>query len=245
MRAIAVDGKTARGARQANGRAVHLLAALDHGDGVVLSQRVVDGKSYEITAFAPLLDCIDLADVMVTADAMTHTQREHTEYLTGRGAHYLLTVKAYQPKLLTQLTALPWREIPASDITREKGHGRVESRTVKLTAVSTGIAFPHASTVVQVTRRRRPLNGTRWRTELVYAINDLDQTRIHPGHITDIIRSHWDIENKLPWVRDVTYAEDHSQFRTGNGPAVMATLRNLAISAHRRHGATNIAAATR
>jgi hypothetical protein len=46
-------------------------------------------------------------------------------------------------------------------------------------------------------------------------------------------------------VRDVTFAEDHSQIRTGHGPAVMASLRNLAISVHRRHGATNIAAATR
>ena len=41
------------------------------------------------------------------------------------------------------------------------------------------------------------------------------------------------------------YAEDISQIRTGHGPAVMATLRNLAISIHRRAGATNIAAATR
>jgi hypothetical protein len=46
-------------------------------------------------------------------------------------------------------------------------------------------------------------------------------------------------------VRDVTFAEDHSQTRTAHGPVVMATLRNLTISVHRRHGATNIAAATR
>lgn len=243
-RAIALDGKTARGARIAGGRAVHLLAALDHADGVVLGQRVVDGKSNEITAFAPLLDGIDLSGVIVTADAL-HTQREHADYLVGRGAHYLFTVKANQPKLHAQLKTLPWREIAAVDVTRDKGHGRTESRTVKITAISAGIAFPHARLAIQVTRRRRSLASRTWRTETVYAITDLDQSQIWPHEIADTIRSHWHIENRLHWVRDVTFAEDHSQIRTGHGPAVMAALRNLAISVHRRHGATNIAAATR
>ena len=52
-------------------------------------------------------------------------------------------------------------------------------------------------------------------------------------------------DNGLHWVRDVTYAEDLSQVRTGGGPQVMATLQNLAISLHRLAGATNIAAALR
>lgn len=130
-------------------------------------------------------------------------------------------------------------------MTRDVGHGRVESRTVKITAVSAGIAFPHARLAIQVTRRRRSLTGRRWRTETVYAITDLDQTQIRPDEIADILRGHWHIENRLHWVRDVTFDEDHSQIRTGHGPAVMASLRNLAISIHRRHGATNIAAASR
>ena len=242
--AIAIDGKSARGARGAGGRAVHLLAALDHAEGVVLAQRVVDGKSNEIAAFAPLLDGSDIAGAIITADAL-HTQREHADYLIGHAAHYLLTVKGNQPRLHAQLKALPWRDIPAVDVTRDKGHGRVESRTVKITAVAVGIAFPHARLAIQVIRRRRSLTGRKWRTETVYAITDLDQAQIRPDEIADIIRSHWHIENRLHWVRDVTFAEDHSQIRTGHGPAVMATLRNLAISIHRRHGAINIAAATR
>lgn len=243
-RAVAVDGKTARGSRRGDGPAVHLLAALEHADGVVLGQRVVDGKSNEITAFAPLLDGIDLTGVIVTADAM-HTQREHAQYLIGRGAHYLFTAKANQPKLHAQLKALPWREVPAVDVTGDKAHARVESRTVKIAAVSVGILFPHARSAVQVTRRSRALRGTKWRTEIAYVITDLDQTQILPQQIADILRGHWHIENRLHWVRDVTFGEDLSQIRTGNGPAVMAVLRNLAISALRRHGATNIAAATR
>jgi hypothetical protein len=59
------------------------------------------------------------------------------------------------------------------------------------------------------------------------------------------MRGHWNIENKVHRVRDVTYDEDRSQIRTGTGPHVMARLRDAAISALRLTGATNIAAATR
>jgi predicted transposase YbfD/YdcC len=242
-RAVAVDGKTARGARLAGGRAVHLLAAVEHGDGVVLGQTVVDGKTNEIKAFAPLLDGIDIAGVIITADAM-HTQREHAEYLIGRDAHYILTVKGNQPSLHRQLKALPWRDVPAVDTTRGKGHGRVESRTLKITEVHAGIGFPHARLAIQLIRHSRKLTGRRWHTETVYLITDLGFHQIRPDELADIIRGHWGIE-VLHWIRDVTFAEDLSQIRTGHGPAVMATLRNLAISVHRRHGAVNIAAATR
>lgn len=178
-RAIAIDGKTARGSRRGDSSAVHLLAALSHADGVVLGQRVVDGKSNEIMAFAPLLDGIDITGVSVTVDALP-TQREHADYLIGRGAHYLLTVKGNQPKLYAQLKALPWREIPAADVTGDKGHGPVESRTVKITAVSTGIAFPHAVAAAQITRRRRSQTTRTWQTETVYVITDLDQAPYPP-----------------------------------------------------------------
>jgi hypothetical protein len=69
-RVIAVDGKSARGARLADERAVHLLAALDTSSGIVLGQSVVDGKTNEITAFAPLLDRVDITDAIITADAL-------------------------------------------------------------------------------------------------------------------------------------------------------------------------------
>lgn len=53
-----------------------------------------------------------------------------------------------------------------------------------------------------------------------------------PG-VATWIRGHWSIENKVHWVRDVTYDEDRSQTRTGTGPQVMAALRNAAIGAPR------------
>ncbi len=89
------------------------------------------------------------------------------------------------------------------------------------------------------------MTGGRWRTEIVYAITDLTSEQTSPDELADALRAHWGIENRLHWVRDVTYGEDLSQIRTGHGPVVMATLRNLAISLLRKAGATNIAAACR
>jgi predicted transposase YbfD/YdcC len=171
-RVVAVDGKTVRGARRPDGPAVHLLAAFDQASGVVLGQTAVDSKSNEVTAFAPLLDRLDLTDVLVTADAL-HTHRGHAEYLHGRGGHYLWIVKANQPRLHTQLLALPWAQIPAVDTQRDRGHGRVENRWVKLTAVGAGIGFPHARLAIQIQRRRRRIGSRSWTGETVYAITSM------------------------------------------------------------------------
>lgn len=116
---------------------------------------------------------------------------------------------------------------------------------MKVTAIRAGIGFPGAALTIQITRRRRPLTATRWHTETVYAITDLADDQINAAELADAIRAHWGIENRLHWIRDVTFGEDLSQIRTGHGPAVMATLRNLAVSVHRRAGAGNLAAACR
>ena len=77
-RAIAVDGRTLRGARGAQSRQVHLLAAMDHATRTVLAQRQVDGAPGEVPGFQPLLADLDLAGVVVTADALP-THREAAE----------------------------------------------------------------------------------------------------------------------------------------------------------------------
>jgi hypothetical protein len=111
--------------------------------------------------------------------------------------------------------------------------------------IAAGIMFPHAAQAIQLVRRRRPLTSGKWHTETVYAITDLHPHQARPEQLAGWIRGHWQIENNRHWVRDVTYAEDLSQVRTGHAPQVMASLRNFAISAHRLAGASNIAAALR
>jgi hypothetical protein len=77
-RAVAVDGKTLRGAHRAtatdgDGRSVHLLACMDHTTRAVLAQQQVGGAPEEVPAFTPLLEGLELAGVVVTADALQTT----------------------------------------------------------------------------------------------------------------------------------------------------------------------------
>jgi predicted transposase YbfD/YdcC len=256
-RVFAVDGKTVRGSRhiatdgqQVPGR--HLLAVIDQDTRVVLAQIGVADKSNEITAFAPLLDRltgIDLAGAVITADAL-HTQRDHVSELAARGAHWVLTVKGNQPNLRRQLAGLPWQGLQPDHRSAETSHGRREIRTLTVLTVAAGIAFPGARQAIRITRRTRPASARtgqrgRWHTETVYAITDLGPHQARPNELAAWIRGHWQIENGLHWIRDVTLGEDLSQIHTGAGPQAMATLRNLVISLHRLAGATNIAKALR
>jgi predicted transposase YbfD/YdcC len=241
---VAVDGKTLRGARRPDGRPVHLLAATDHTSGTVLAQLDVDTTTNEITRFRPLLADLDLIGVVVTADAM-HTQRDHAEFLVvDKAAHYVLLIKDNQPGLLRQLRALPWQAIPEQARTRDRGHGRVELRSLKVATVA-NLGFPHAAQAIRCQRRVRDLTGSRWTTTTVYAVTSLTAAQTTPTQLAGHIRGHWTIENQTHHVRDTTSAEDASQVRTGNAPRAMASLRNLAISVLRLSGWANIAAGVR
>jgi predicted transposase YbfD/YdcC len=232
--AIAVDGKTLRGTCDETGQGVHLLAAMTHDDGIVVSQREVDGKTNEITCFQPLLDSVDLAGVVVTADAI-HTQRSHASYLVERGADYLLIVKANQPNLFTQLDSLNWNLLPLHT-NENTGHGRIERRTIQVQPAPANIDFPHAAQAFLIERYVTDTASGKNSAIAVLGITSCDTTQADAPQIAAHTRNHWHIENKLHYVRDVTYTEDASQVRTRNGPRIMASLRNLAISALRLTG---------
>jgi len=104
--AVAIDGKTLRGAQRGNGTQVHLLSAVLHGTGVVLGQSEVAEKSNEIPAAPLLLDSMDLSGKTVTADAL-HTQRDLARILVDdKRADYLFTVKDNQPTLRQEIAKL-------------------------------------------------------------------------------------------------------------------------------------------
>jgi predicted transposase YbfD/YdcC len=193
-RAVAVDGKTLRGSGHHSSPPVHLLAAMDHTSHAVLGQTDVDRATNEIARFRPLLDRLDLTATVVTADAL-HTQREHADWLvTVKHAAYLLLVKGNQPALHHQLKILPWREVPVSDHTCDRSHGRVELRRLQVTTVA-GLDFPHATQALRITRRVRPLAGRRWRTVTVYAVTNLSAAQASSARLADWIRGHWGIES--------------------------------------------------
>lgn len=238
---IALDGKTVRGARDGDARAPHLVAAHTHHDGIVIGQTHVDAKSNEIPATRHLLAMMDLEGVVVTMDAM-HAQRDTAQQILDQHGDYLVTVKLNQPNLHRSLKALPWKHIP-SHSQRDLSHGRRVTRTTQAVTAPTWIDFPGARQIIKI-RRTRTIKGHK-SVEVVYLISSIPMTDAQPAIIANWTQGHWGIENRLHWVRDVTFDEDRSRLHTGTGPAMMAAIRNLVISLHRLAGATNIAKALR
>ena len=133
---------------------------------------------------------------------------------------------------------------PPEHTTTSRGHGRIDHRATS-TAPATADLFPNAKQIVRVYRERCDLDDGLISTETAYYLTSLPADLASPEQLDQLVRGHWGIENRVHYVRDVTYDEDRSQAYTGNGPRTLATCRNLAISALRLAGHTNIARALR
>jgi predicted transposase YbfD/YdcC len=103
--------------------------------------------------------------------------------------------------------------------------------------------WPKLAQVVRVERERRI--GGETAVEVSYYITSLDRERAGASRLGDLIRAHWGIENRLHYVRDVTWGEDACRVRKGGGPEVLAALRNTANYLLERVKAPSKAAATR
>jgi len=201
--ALALDGKTLRGARLDDGRKVHFVSVLTHKEKVTIAQRNVEAKTNEITAFRPLLEGLELTDVVVTADAM-HTQGERAAFLAGRGAHFIFGLKDNQPTLAKEAARL----LAASPVvyeTRDRAHGPMEHRYYSVASVPNKLAaslgFPSASQVVKVYRERCDLGDHLESEETSYYVTDLSQEEASPEELAHHIGGHWRIENSSHYVR--------------------------------------------
>ncbi|HVF11087.1 MAG TPA: ISAs1 family transposase [Abditibacteriaceae bacterium] len=132
--------------------------------------------------------------------------------------------------------------------TSEVGHGRIEVRHLDVRSVPADLAWldwPGCRPVFALHREIRCKKSGRHRQESVYGITSLSEQEADAASLLAMVRAHWQIENGVHWVRDVTYDEDRSRVRSGHLPQVLAALRNTAIGLFRHSGATNIASACR
>jgi DDE_Tnp_1-associated/Transposase DDE domain len=240
--AVAADGKLLRGTVTATGR-TFLVAAIDHASAAVLGQRRVATKRGESTAARPLLSGLQPGTVF-TLDA-GHTIKKTARMITDElHSHYILVLKGNQPLALAAARAL----LSGTDtefaarihVDTDRGHGRTETRTVRVADCDDGL-FPGARQVFRLRRDVGGLDGVRTSKHLVYAITSLTADLAPPVHLNHYVRRHWTVENRLHYVRDVTFHEDDSQLRTGSAPRALATFRNLSISTIRFAGRANIA----
>ena len=194
LRAVAVDGKTSRGARRGDGTRVHLPGVAEHG-GRLLDHLEVDVKHNETSHFAELLEPPGLEGAVVTFDAL-HTVRANLDWLASqKKAHYIAVVKANQPLLYARVKALPWRQVPAGSTSRDAGHGRLETRTLK-TAHVKDLDFPFARQAIKITRWRQDTATGKTSRETVYAITSLTSTLATARDLARRgYREQWSIEN--------------------------------------------------
>ena len=143
-------------------------------------------------------------------------------------------MKRNQPLLHAQITALPWRQVPAGGCTRERGHGRTETRTLKAARVS-HLDFPGARQAIKITRWRQDTATGKTSRETVYAITSLTSADATAQDLARLVREHWSIEAHHH-VRDVTFGEDTATTRTGRGPVNLATIRAAIIAAIKQAG---------
>lgn len=234
---VAVDGKASRGARRPDGSRVHLLGVTEHA-GPFLDHVAIDAKHNETSHFTDLLTGHDLTGRVVTFDAL-HTVRSNLDWLvTTKNAHYIAVIKANQPRLHTRIKALPWAAVPTAATTRDRGHGRTETRTLK-TAHVTGLDLPHAHQAIKISRWRQNTKTAKITRETVYAATSLTATHATGHDLARLIREHWSIEAGHH-IRDVTFTEDHATSRTRHGPVNLATIRTTIINTIRAAGYLHI-----
>jgi predicted transposase YbfD/YdcC len=235
---IAVDGKTVRGAFEGkDGQgALHLINAWVCENQLVLGQHATDVKSNEITAIPELLELLDLRGATVSIDAMG-CQKGIAKCIVDKGANYLFGLKGNQPTLHAEVVGAfdeerleRFRgEKQAFHETVDKGHGRLEVRRVwvdrEVDWLTRSEQWPKLRTMILV--ETECTEGERTSKERRAYISSLDETAEKLG---SAVRSHWQVENHLHWVLDVTFGEDQARISKKNGAENLALLRKLALN---------------
>jgi predicted transposase YbfD/YdcC len=243
---VRLDGKAVRGARDAAGNQVRLLAALagpDAGTSVVAAQAEVGAKTSEVPMAKVVLGQIDLNGKLVTADAL-HTVKATAKFIRAGGGEFVLPVKENRKALFDALDALPWHQVPIAHSATDRGHGRITTRTIQVLPAPENLPFPHVSQVLLIERYVSDLDGNPVSAVAALGVASPAADRASAADLARYVREQWSIES-LHWLRDTLYQEDKSKVRTRSGPRSMAALRNLAIGALRLAGRTDVTEATR
>jgi len=254
---MAIDGKVIRGTIPAGrSQGVHLLAAYLPDEGVVLAQVEVMPGENEIPAAARLLRMVDLRGKIVTGDAIL-AQRELSKQIVKAGGDYLWTIKGNQPDTREDIQVLfepeaqakgfaPAKRRFGTEAKTEKGHGRLEKRSIKISSALKGyLDWPHAEQVFRIERRVRRLVDGKESNEVAYGITSLTSQEAPPAELLALVRRHWAIENSLHYCRDDTLREDRCTLRTGTAARAIAAINNLLLGLLRHGGVTNVPDARR
>lgn len=234
---IALDGKSLRGSKRHDLRALSSLSALCHETGLVLGEVSVDGKSNETKAIPLLLEVLNLQGRTVTIDA-AGCQRTIATTIKDKGGEYVFSLKKNHPKLHDEVHRFLQEQGIRPDYCLEDrfdlGHGRCVRRryfACDARALSGADQWTGLKSVIAVERIRQ---GARQNTEAAWSY----YLSSHPHEHKDLpsyIRGHWGIENKLHWVLDVAMKEDSDRKSERRSAKAFSTLRRIALNMVRAH----------
>jgi predicted transposase YbfD/YdcC len=197
----------------------------------------VDNKANEIVAIPKLLELLDLKGATVSIDAMG-CQKEIARQIIAQRGHYVLAVKENQPTLHEQIVRLfkeaklekfvGWKHDYAQSV--ESGHGRIEKRRLWVSSdiahLGVGRDWPGLRCMVMAESTRQMREKTT--TETRYFITS--HKKLDAAFLAGAIRGHWQIENGLHHVLDVSMDEDACRIRTRHGPENFSRLRRIALN---------------
>ena len=223
--------------RRRAGQAVRRAAARE---GAVIAQHRIPDETTETTQVKALLGPVDLQARSSQPTPSTSAARPRSTS-PGRGRPTTsCPSRATRPRC-----SAPSSTRSRPNATRRPGslrhrppHGRVIKRSLWVTGAE-GTDFPHVTRVARIRRDRYDTNGVVSSKEVVHAVTSLDADQASAADLAAIARGQWGIES-VHWLRDTACAEDANTGYTGNGPQVMATFRNIAVSLLYHAGVTEI-----
>ncbi len=218
----------------------------------------MDEKTNEHKAALDLLREMVLKGRVIVGDAL-FCQRDLCQQVIDCEGDYLIAVKENQPGLLREIQ-LEFHTDPAGGSpyglrehaadrqtasTLDKGHGRLERRTLTSTTALTGdLDWPGVKQVCRIERERTI--GDKKTVEVVYYVTSLPRSKANAATLLSLVRDHWGaIENGLHYIRDEALAEDRCTIFRGHAPQNLAALRNTTLNLLRRCGFDKITATLR
>ena len=254
---VVIDGKTMRGTiPKGQTKGVHLLSAFMPQEEIVLDQIEVETKENELSALPRLLSKLDLKGKFISGDAM-FTQRNLSVEIGASGGDYLWFVKENQLTLLQDVEQffVPPRKKAGWHIPTPKfdeaeslnvGHGRIEKRRIQVAQDDTGfIDWPNLKQVFKIERTVTHVAKKKTTHEVAFGITSLDSMQQSASQLLDSIRSHWGIENKLHYRRDVTLKEDDVRMSCSTQAEAVAIFNNFIVCLSKRLGFDSLAEAIR
>lgn len=256
-----LDGKAVRGMRKKGDEdwREYMLSVYDVEQRKVLSQVEVGRKENEITKAPKALKCVEIAQKVVTGDAM-HTQKALSAQIVRQGGDYIFPVKENQLSLYKNIQQLFAPEYPKAGFGKietdfqtaekvNKGHGRLEKRILTTSEMLNSYStWPGLAQVYRLERQFQWWRSGRcYRTscEVEFGITSLSRKKVTPDRLLGFRREHWGIETGLHYRRDVTFKEDATRMTIGNTGKVMASINNLVIALIHQANFQNAAQARR